>query len=122
MPAARYARHLLAMVRDARRHPHPLAASMAAEPDLAGRIRALVDPRPRHTGRHPGARVGRLTALALAVALVGSTLLMAGHNGSMEQREAWPDDLAACLTLPDESLLTSQDPTEENASVPPEYR
>lgn len=122
MPAAHYARHLLSLVRDARRRQHPLASNMAAEPDLAGRIRALLEPRLRRHGRRPGARVGRLTALVSMAALVGSTLLMAGHDTSTEKQDIRPAGLAACLTFPDESLLMSQDPAEENASVSPEYR
>lgn len=121
MPAAHYARHLLSIVRDARRRPHPVAATMAAEPDLAGRIRALLDPRLRRHGSRADARVGRLTALVLTVALVGSTLLMAGQNTSARKRDTWLADLAACLTVPQESSLTSQDPAEEVASVSPEY-
>lgn len=122
MPAAHYARHLLSIVRDARKSAHPLAVTMAAESDLAGRIRALLDPRLRCHGTSPGARVGRLTALVLMAVLVGSTLLMAGHDTSAGKRDTWPAGLAACLSISDESSLMSQEPAEENASVSPEYK
>lgn len=119
MPAVRYARHLLAIVRDVRR-PHVfLAPGMAAESDLTGRINALLALHPSGTSRTIS-RVGRLTAVVLAVALVLPTLLLARDSGP--QTELHPDkgSLAACFTAPGVTDLTGDLASEEASSVVPQ--
>lgn len=67
----RYARHLLAIVRDARRRMPRLASAMAAESHLARRIAALV------RGRPAASRLGRAAVAAALLCLVVPTVVLA---------------------------------------------
>lgn len=67
----RYARHMLQIVRDARRPAHALAPSMAAESQLARRIASLLDPRPSRS------RTGRAAGISAAAGLVIAVLALA---------------------------------------------
>jgi beta-lactamase regulating signal transducer with metallopeptidase domain len=71
MAPARYARHLLAILREARAPIPSPAPTMARESQLARRITALVDRRPA------AARLGRAAVGAILLAVVVPTFLLA---------------------------------------------
>ena len=120
MPAIRYARHLLAIVRDVRRQPAFLAPSMAAKSDLAGRINALLALHPAAAGRAVS-RVGRLTASGLVVILVVPTLLLARDSAPQTEIHPAKGSLAACFTAPGVTDLTGDLASEEVSFVVPQH-
>jgi len=67
---ARYARHMLQIVRDAQRPERAIAPSMAAGSQLGQRIAALLDPRPVRS------RTGRISIAAVTATIVAATIVL----------------------------------------------
>jgi hypothetical protein len=112
---ARYARHLLEIVRAAQDPPSVLAPTMASPSHMARRIIELTELTPA------SARVGRLAAMSVLSALLISTVLLAA--AAVPGAPSPYEEAAACSDagLPMGSSPESPDPSwEQQQSVEPE--